>query len=380
MITKLESVDSINDRVERDKQRKEILWEKNRYWKMYRRLAKQAVIFHVNSVVGLEYDDTEMKFNLRLLNGQVYRHATREWVAKEYPEDVVLSAMSMSQGFIPIDTSEIMVLVATSDDPIVKLKYVEGGNGRLEVNQMQSNKRKHNNKQGSWRGIATKKDGSRYEIDLTSEWMAENFPPLMLKILREYCLKNHNYLLVPLGLSRSVAKQPDETKPMIYYTQKTSVFSCRWQMDCITWVRNIINYSHSWQRRWPQKLGQLLIYCIDPMNALRDIVSTNLGKLQPRKIKKMSFHDLKSNQSEYPKVIVLEGSRGGIQHAVTVVANYVFDCNEPNALDLTEESLDWCVGGWDNKEGEEDIKFQKVLYGWHFVEHEKSKQKLITGN
>ena len=87
---------------------------------MYRRLAKQAVIFHVNSVVGLEYDDTEMKFNLRLSNGKVYRHATREWVAKEYPEDVVLSAMSMSQGFIPIDTSEIMVVLATSDDLIVK--------------------------------------------------------------------------------------------------------------------------------------------------------------------------------------------------------------------------------------------------------------------
>ena len=91
---------------------------------MYRKLAKQAVKFHVKAVVGLEYDDRSQKFNLKLSNGNIYREASRSWVANEYPEDVVKTAMSMSTGYIPVDKTRKQVFVATSQDPIVKLKYI----------------------------------------------------------------------------------------------------------------------------------------------------------------------------------------------------------------------------------------------------------------
>jgi len=48
------------------------------------------------------------------------------------------------------------------------------------------------------------------------------------------------------------------------------------------------------------------------------------------------------NISCYPTVVVLRGSDGSVNHAVTVVGTWVFDSNVAYAQPLTLSLLDWC--------------------------------------
>ena len=50
------------------------------------------------------------------------------------------------------------------------------------------------------------------------------------------------------------------------------------------------------------------------------------------------FNDISPN----PTLVIPCGGDGGVQHAVTVVGNYIFDSTTKHALLLNKESLDWC--------------------------------------
>ena len=43
--------------------------------------------------------------------------------------------------------------------------------------------------------------------------------------------------------------------------------------------------------------------------------------------------------------VILQGTDGGIEHAISVIGNWVFDSNVDVALPLKREVLDWCVMG-----------------------------------
>ena len=56
-----------------------------------------------------------------------------------------------------------------------------------------------------------------------------------------------------------------------------------------------------------------------------------------------------------PKVGVLESSDGGINHAVGICKNWIFDPNLTHAMELTKYNLDWCSSS--NTHGAKFVQF-----------------------
>jgi hypothetical protein len=61
-----------------------------------------------------------------------------------------------------------------------------------------------------------------------------------------------------------------------------------------------------------------------------------------KKEKALAKYNLFRDSNEYPKLIVLRGCDGGVQHAVSEVGNIIFDSNQQKGLVLSKQSLDWC--------------------------------------
>jgi len=63
---------------------------------------------------------------------------------------------------------------------------------------------------------------------------------------------------------------------------------------------------------------------------------------------------------EFPRVLVLRGVDGGVNHAVAVVGKIVFDSNRKKGMRLCKETFDWCCnceGGFDRVQSA--IQFRK---------------------
>ena len=73
--------------------------------------------------------------------------------------------------------------------------------------------------------------------------------------------------------------------------------------------------------------------------------------------------DIFSNTSPFTTLVIPIGSDQGIQHAITIVNNLVFDSNVEVAMHLCKETLDWCT----NTPG----GYQKVYYAMRFHIHSK---------
>jgi len=52
--------------------------------------------------------------------------------------------------------------------------------------------------------------------------------------------------------------------------------------------------------------------------------------------------DILKDRSVFPTLCVLRGKDGGVNHAVTIVGDWIFDGNNSEALPLNQTSLDWC--------------------------------------
>ena len=59
--------------------------------------------------------------------------------------------------------------------------------------------------------------------------------------------------------------------------------------------------------------------------------------------------DILKNRSMWPTLCVLKGSDFSINHAITVVENYIFDSNRSCAMKLTKSNLDWCCSDFAGK-------------------------------
>jgi hypothetical protein len=85
--------------------------------------------------------------------------------------------------------------------------------------------------------------------------------------------------------------------------------------------------------------------------------------------------DVLNNRSIWPTLCVLKGSDGGINHAVTVVENYIFDGNCQHALPLTIQSLNWCCSSDEIR----DVEFVEVYSAYRFAKRKPSPNLLIRG-
>jgi len=91
--------------------------------------------------------------------------------------------------------------------------------------------------------------------------------------------------------------------------------------------------------------------------------------------KTLHHFDILKNRSMWPRICVLKGSDEGINHAVTVVEDYIFDGNTHVALPLMKENLDWCCAC----DGSPDVKFVNLFHAYRFIKTNPSSQFLLRG-
>ena len=112
------------------------------------------------------------------------------------------------------------------------------------------------------------------------------------------------------------------------------------------------------------------------LNAAKCIVEENAKWLQPMRLPK-SF-DWENDINNYMFVVgVIQDSKKSCQHAITIFRNWIYDSNEPYALPLSKESLDYCT--WEIKDGviQEASLFVRFSDGWIFQENEGKKKKIL---
>lgn len=87
----------------------------------------------------------------------------------------------------------------------------------------------------------------------------------------------------------------------------------------------------------------------------------------------MKCFDILGDQSYWPTLCILEGSNGGVNHAVTVVEDFIFDSNNHTAIPLTRENLDFCC----QSDFSSDIKSQRVHFACRFTRHQAHSQYVL---
>ena len=75
----------------------------------------------------------------------------------------------------------------------------------------------------------------------------------------------------------------------------------------------------------------------------------------------------------FPTVVILQSKDGGVQHAVAVVNEFIFESNQKNVMKLSKASLDWCCGENDSFDG--IYKAFRVSYPTRGLEVNKKTQK-----
>lgn len=67
-------------------------------------------------------------------------------------------------------------------------------------------------------------------------------------------------------------------------------------------------------------------------------------------------------------VVVLQGTKGSVNHGITIVDDMIFDSNEPEAIRLSHAALSYCV------DPEHQEKFKQFARGWVFYEQGKKQR------
>jgi hypothetical protein len=91
----------------------------------------------------------------------------------------------------------------------------------------------------------------------------------------------------------------------------------------------------------------------------------------------MDKFDILQNHSVWPTLCILRGSDNSVNHAITVVDNFIFDSNCPYAMQLTRDNLDWCCC---SDEISTDVKYVEVMFSYRFSQRKPSPSLLIRGN
>jgi hypothetical protein len=211
------------------------------------------------------------------------------------------------------------------------------------------------------------KNNATKKVELSEDWVEKNFQPDYVQYLQSHLSDKPEFLLVPIGSSRTVATcQEVDNNPIVQYQQVgenlcafASLSSC---LHFIGFQEEASRLNIQWQDYYSQaslkESHWIMELIIDQIQ-----VDPNFYHLRS----KYTWVKLKQNHN----ILEMEGLNdgdirwvslwsedGGSNHAVGVVGNYIFDCNCTNALPLTQQSLDECCV---------NSAFVSIRQGYHFI-------------
>ena len=234
-------------------------------------------------------------------------------------------------------------------EQIVGLKYIPKKLILRGSNEKRTTIRAH------WAGQL--QDGQEHLLN--SDWV-ESF---ILESIQNYIkARPHKFIRLPAGSNRNIVGPIEPLpgrwipppRPKVKYQQgkmKTCVYDSL--ASCLNYhgCDELAQFVHERAIRYS--------YSVDNIRALRSTIETYLGKkCYVKKITgSIDLLNLSPELGMYPIIVVLQGHDGNCEHAISILGNWIFDSNLPEALPLTRNSLDWCVMG----------KFKKVVEGLQFI-------------
>jgi hypothetical protein len=225
-----------------------------------------------------------------------------------------------------------------------------------------------------WKGML--EDGT--VMQLQEEQVTGNFGSRFVDECKR--LGNNKFVGIPvLGSCRSSVmmlfpKLRCEEAPPVKFMQgqlDTCVFSSMASAFHYTAIPDLLRVAQVLQDKSDRLSGG--VNCLD---MAKEIVAHHVKWLQPKRI--TSTFNWENDMSDNMFVVgVILDSTNSCQHAVTIFRKWIYDSNEPFALPLSQESLDYCT--WDIKDGviHEDSSFVRFIGGWIFKEHEMKKKKIL---
>jgi len=204
----------------------------------------------------------------------------------------------------------------------------------------------------------------REEVDRA--WLADEFGEEYVDFLIKRPITQQIYVCVPVGNAKCLTITEDiSMNPVVKYTQSgsdsctfTSLASALFYIGCVEEAEQLDKFrAYFLENLFAENAHRIMECIINHMmneacfaNLRRKFVWKRLG----------SEHNL--CQAEIPigeiRWINMWDSAGGVNHAISVVDNWIFEGNLSNALEFNKDNLDECC---------EPFLFDSVRKGYHFV-------------
>ena len=215
-------------------------------------------------------------------------------------------------------------------------------------------------------------DGHCVVSGYSQQWARKNFHPVFLRVLK---LVPGTFMKIPLGASKDdVAPMEVHSKVKTNYVQLDKAYCLYYSMAsalhycaCQEAGRHISNHAKKYAFHGADEQMVYLIGLIQStVPSIGRFVKFNLKTAKKKKKKKLDIANLCEQQTPFPTIVIPQCVDGGVNHAVTVVDDLIFDSTQTNALKLTKESFDWICA----KNG----GFQKISGAYRFNSQERTKE------
>ena len=295
-------------------------------------------------------------FNVMLVeNDEIVPDVSRDWVMKNFEEDVVDSVVNLSLGqFVQVPKK---VKITMDGRQVQKLRYFPAVPKR---NNNEQDKEEYF--QGTLSNEAT--------VRLTADYVRKNFPKKFVDFVVEQGVNRvEQFFHVPPGAPRTMDDHiiVNERFPRLEYRQGgdftclfSSFASALHYIGLRTTAKDVADFAKTFSAQDE--------YGVWNWKGLKAIMDKSCRWLQGHKLNNHSFN-IFTDISKYPTVMCLEAEDGSTQHAITVVGKLIFDSNIPRAIPLTRPNLNYCCSSKEIPNG----VFKRVYLGFRYKDNPNSK-------
>ena len=213
-------------------------------------------------------------------------------------------------------------------------------------------------------------------------WVDSVFSPVFIQLVQRMA---PSYVHVPLGNAREDDEDEDKGPPAhlqvtqirMKYQQKAgenyclgySMASCLHYMGFVKEAKQLHLVCKQWAHLpGGRSLQMLSLFMQKNVKVIGDclLFQQRTSNRRKKSVRKLTPKCLYDELTPYPTVVLLEGSDGSVDHAVTVIDNLVFDSTVQHPLRVCLESLKWICGG----------EVESIVAARRFFRPHGTKQKL----
>jgi hypothetical protein len=357
--------------------------EKKQKYERVMKLAKEEWLLSTDGVVkALRYRAKDKQFVARVhykeWSNVVEEHlnVSDDWVIDMYGKDIAKKLIDCEENkdFItPLTEDGMLATLKVDKCKIIRVKYYPPkyahiyDNGKDEVTD-------EIHTEAVWKGLMD--DGQ--SVSIREDVIRAQFGSMFVQEMKT--LGVTKYVPIPVGSCRSSIMKifPElrcEKAPPVKFMQgemDTCVFSSLASAFHQTSIPDLVRVANILQTKSKKLCGGT-----KSMTSAKKIVADNVKWLEAKRLLPNTF-SWEEEINDYMFVVgIIKDNTNCCQHAITIFRNWIYDSNEPFALPLSKESLDYCT--WEIEKGK--IKnasmFECFIGGWIFQEPEGKKKKKL---